>query len=184
MRINRTVKILLASIVLSAGVLTLIDVVPAKKAETSPYLLFSEVRMDEEFLTANADLIARVKISGINKRGSEAKTAEGYEAKLSTVELPMISYKAQVIEMLKSENKENQITVILVDSSNNNPFEAGREYLVFLTKNHDGTYTPISYVQGVYEVVDGKTTAQSVLNKDKKIDVRKIHEYQVKSTPY
>jgi len=185
MRINRTVKLLLVLIVLSAGALTLIDGVPAKKAEIGSYLLFSEVRMDEEVLVANADLIARVKITGIEKRGFEAKTAEGYEGKLSTLELPMISYNVQVIEMLKGENKKELLNVILIDSGNKNPFEVGREYLVFLTENHYGTYTPISYVQGVYEFIDGKIAAQSVLNKDIKIDIIKIHEYQANTgTPF
>lgn len=178
MKIKGTVRILVVSIVLSAGVLAMINSVPAKQTEIGTYLFFSEARMDEKVLVANADLIARVKITGIKKKGSEAKTAEGYDGKLSTIELPMISYDVQVIERLKGENKKELFNVILVDSGNKNPFEVGREYLVFLTENDDGTYTPISYVQGVYEVIDGKTAAQSVLNKDIKIDISKIHEYQ------
>lgn len=143
---------------------------------------FSETSLTDDSLINSSDLIVRGKFLKIkeravsevkNKGGSKiASGNEDYE--LAEVEVPYVVYEFDVSENLTDESSSlKTVNVVMVDADtglglSDNLFEEKGEYVLFLHKNPNGTYSLVSYSQGICKYKEN--TKEYENNGDKKVN--------------
>lgn len=125
---------------------------------------------DIEELTESSDLIALIDVKSENL-SSELQAG-----------IPMSTYTANVSESVYGcENGENVDIVMTGGITNNKLYEIkddplmneGDQYLIFATKNYDGTYTILSGSQGRFSFENGKISSLNESNEQ----VKKYNEF-------
>lgn len=114
---------------------------------------FSEIRISQDELINESDLIVRCKFSGNkNKIKVTAETSEGY----ATI------YKMESVEDLKGSSNKNFELGMFGDGDKK--LENGDEFLLFLCKNPNGVYRLVSYSQGFNKIKQKDTGRVNTLS--------------------
>jgi len=109
--------------------------------EETSSIHFSEIRISQDELINESDLIVRCKFSGNkNKIKVTAETSEGY----ATI------YEMKSVEDLKGASNKNFELGMFGDGDKK--LEKGDEFLLFLCKNPNGVYRLVSYSQGFNKI--------------------------------
>jgi hypothetical protein len=108
---------------------------------------FSEIRLNQDQLIKASDLVVRCIFSGEKAKEDRTSITKDGNGKEFSVTLPVTTYKMKLIENLKGKaDVEFEVGTL---GSGYEYLETGDEYVLFLVKNKNDTYTPLSYSQGL-----------------------------------
>lgn len=120
-----------------------------------------------EEMTGDSDLIALVKITGLDR--------------IKDGEVPGSYFKAEITEAVKGCNDGEEIVLYMTGIKNEEKWieiqddplvQSGESYLIFARKNTTGTYTVLGGPQGRFCYEDEKLTAQTYRNQQKGAEVQ------------
>lgn len=105
---------------------------------------------DIDDVTDNSDIIAVVKITGVNKEKNDVSQMTYYNA---TIKQSILNSKNEtnIVIPFTGVNNNTEHDVVLEDPLP----DIGDEYLIFAKQNEKGTYTILSGCQGRYEYKNG-----------------------------
>ncbi|OPX43977.1 hypothetical protein CLHUN_22200 [Ruminiclostridium hungatei] len=135
--------------------------------ETSSIHL-SEIRISQDELINESDLIVRCKFSGNkNKVKVTAETSEGY----ATI------YKMKSVEDLKGSSNKNFELGMFGDGDKK--LEKGDEFLLFLCKNPNGVYRLVSYSQGFNKIRQKNTGSVNLSDSEDTSEIQSFETDEV-----
>jgi|GEM_PF-2929454 len=144
------------------------------------YVNFSEVRLTENELIQQADLIVQGKINKLIKTDIQHIKADKIKG-TAGAKLPYCIYNLDVTDVIDGKSPKN-VRVIFSGSLLPKEIKLNKEYVFFLQEelnsDHKGNYHLLSYSQGVY-TIDGDSLNGNV---DKSIKYRKNVHIEMEPT--
>ena len=109
---------------------------------------FSEIRLSQDDLIKNSDIIVRCVFKGDKETKDRTRMTTGGDGKENSITIPVTTYKMKLVENIKGTVGKN--FDVVTAGGGNEYLESGDEYILFLTDNKSqGTYTLVSYSQGL-----------------------------------
>jgi hypothetical protein len=99
---------------------------------------FSEVYYSQEQLIDKSDLVVKCEFKGEKETKIVSGMTSDGNGKQSRVEGTVTRYKMKTVEVLKG-SADKEITVLIAGEGDDR-LQKGEEYVLFLTKNPDGSY--------------------------------------------